>query len=552
LPRRGTLPPTYLDAIRRDRTTARSPAPLAVRRDYPSGKRAALKRDLARHYEACKREPRNRGLTAERRKNYCSRVAWTIVRRSGRYPDYPTFAKRRGKGAEMKRDHHGRFVKYRARSMAKRSHRRSHASSPRRHRRRARAVAYTHRRRRAHMVAAPAPRRRRVGAAATTSTPHRRRRRASASRRRSGSRRGGARPVIVVANSPRRRSYRRPHHARSAPLFTLGGMMTFGVGGIFGAEAADLLTRYFLGLSPTTTPLPTGVTSIASYNDVVMAAPPSLKRVAIELGVSLLGWIGGGLAARAGMSLLSLFGYGWGFGATFHLGSAIIDGYLLQPLFVGSTSTPNAIGQQMFQHEINASAARATAVAAGGTLGAPVNRAGTPVLPPQRPTTHVPAALAQLGPRRAPATLGQQASSASPCAPCSAPGVDPGKRCGCGGGCAQCQQQQQQPQPASPPAVVPMAPAAPPAQCPPGMQYVQVIDGSWACQPIPQNPQNFQPILPIPQAATSPFAAASTAASMANGTQGLGQPPAGGPFSPYQHPMMRSLLNGPSWLRRAA
>jgi hypothetical protein len=212
--------------------------------------------------------------------------------------------------------------------------------------------------------------------------------------------------VIVVANSPRMRRYRRRRHyrARTPPIFHLPGMLVFGVGGMFGAEAADMASRYWLGLDPSANPAPTlpaGITSIGQYNDLVMAAPPSLKRVGIELGVAVLGWLGGGLAARASMGLLALFGYGFGFGAAFHIGTAVIDGYLIQPLFVSNNTLSNN-GQRMYQHEFNAKTAKDAAKQGGGTLGQPgVSRNGTPVvaraLPAARPTDRVPTALATLG-----------------------------------------------------------------------------------------------------------------------------------------------------------
>lgn len=224
----------------------------------------------------------------------------------------------------------------------------------------------------------------------------------------------------------RRRRGGRSYFAKSPPIFSLGGMLSFGFGGILGAEAADLATRYWLGISPTATgALPNGqtasATTIAAYNDVVMAAPPSLKRIAIELGVSALGFIGGGLLARAGHGMLALFGYGWGFGGIFHLGTALVDGYLIQPMFTTTSSTgqvtASPMGMQMYQHEINASAARTAAQAATppGTVGTPPAAqpgAGVPVpnaqqpfrLPAGRPATHVPPSLATVG---APAPIHQ-------------------------------------------------------------------------------------------------------------------------------------------------
>lgn len=60
--------------------------PLA-RHDYP--RRAALQRDLDRYYRECLRSSTARRYpTLDRRKEYCSGVAWKRVHEVGRYRDY--------------------------------------------------------------------------------------------------------------------------------------------------------------------------------------------------------------------------------------------------------------------------------------------------------------------------------------------------------------------------------------------------------------------------------------------------------------------------------
>lgn len=441
-------------------------SPPRARKDYP--RRKALSRDLGRYYEACKLDNRAR-FHGARLKNYCAAVAWTRVRAGGRFSDYFDRPSSKEHVTTMpRRNSKGRFVK-------KHQHRAS-AAAPRRRARRARAAAarrhrvhgYTqHRKGRTVHVRRHLSR----AAAAYAAAP------ARAPRRRGGRRRGrgGGRPVIVVANAPamthRRRHPRRHYYARVPPIFSMPGMLAFGAGGIIGAEAADMGARYFLGMDPSAAnpTLPSGITSVAQYNDLVMAAPPSLKRVGIELGIAALGFIGGGLAARAGHGILALLGYGWGFGGLFHLGTALVDGYLVQPMFVSNNQLSNN-GQRMYQHEYNAKTAKDAAAAGNppGTIGAPphhgmVSRNGTPVaaaarpaqraLPAARPTMHVaPAQLATVG---QPTSATLQNMIPVDGRPVAGPGVPPksygspvgngsipagcAPDCNCGGSCAKCQ-----------------------------------------------------------------------------------------------------------------
>jgi hypothetical protein len=276
------------------------------------------------------------------------------------------------------------------------------------------------------------PRRRRRASGYTTHTgghtPHapaaaqpRRRRRRRAKRmsahapraraRRGRSRRGGARPVIVVANAPRGRGRGRRRYAKAPPMFTFGGMAVFGVGMFAGYEVANCTGRYFEGIDPSVTPaptLPSGITTVQQYNELVQAAAPSFKKTGIELLIAALGFLVGAFARGP---LLKLFGYGWGFGGLAHIGGALLDGYIIRPMFAtgaaaGTAGTLSNTGQRMWQHEQTAASAKATAVQAGGaTLGAPPGYANKQIATKVGTPAGGGQAAPQMGPRRQPPVM---------------------------------------------------------------------------------------------------------------------------------------------------
>src|SRR5579871_3969372 len=107
---------TYLDLIDEDRRAqheeaaapanrSRAPEPPKAKPGY--ARKRQLDRDLARTYERCKSQTRGRFRSTQRQRGYCAAVAWTVAKKSGRYPDYPAF---RGKEEDMKRDSRGRFL----------------------------------------------------------------------------------------------------------------------------------------------------------------------------------------------------------------------------------------------------------------------------------------------------------------------------------------------------------------------------------------------------------------------------------------------------------
>lgn len=196
-------------------------------------------------------------------------------------------------------------------------------------------------------------------------------------------------------------------------MATAGGLVIAGIGSIFGYQATDMGDRFIAGYSTTATPAPTlpkGVTSILQYNENAVAAKPGIARVGWGLGMMLLGFGGGALAPWAGMKM---FLYGWGLGATAHLGGSLITSYVMVPLF-SSNGTPTATGARLYQHEAEAEQLLnppATTTSTTQGLGAPPQNAGlfsargTPLaalgsartLPRQQPVARVPVTLAARG-----------------------------------------------------------------------------------------------------------------------------------------------------------
>lgn len=60
-----------------------------VDRSYPRWRQ--MQADMERYYSKCASSPKARRLGGSRGKEYCSRTAWMIIRRAGRYRDYPAF-----------------------------------------------------------------------------------------------------------------------------------------------------------------------------------------------------------------------------------------------------------------------------------------------------------------------------------------------------------------------------------------------------------------------------------------------------------------------------
>jgi hypothetical protein len=245
---------------------------------------------------------------------------------------------------------------------------------------------------------------------------------------------------------------RRRHTFRAPPLFTAGGMVVFGIGGLLGRQTSNMLRRLYEGMNPTTQAptLPSGITSVQQYNDLVQSVKPGLPNIGIGFGVSLLGFLGGWMAP---WPIVKLFAYGFGFGALFDIGGALIDGYVVVPLFssatqqtatTGTTTAPTAstYGQMMYQHEITAQAAQTTAagVSGGATLGAPptqhapppghvqqISRNGTPVAAAARPalpaaSARVPASLASVARTPAHAMVPRAGTTGQPAPPSTVPG----------------------------------------------------------------------------------------------------------------------------------
>jgi hypothetical protein len=367
--------PTYLEIIDRDRAAQKEHAaaprkaiPPKARPDYP--RHDAIQRDLARHYERCKGENRGRFKKGRRLKQYCSAVAWTIVRGSGKYPDYPkapkkTRAKETTAMAMPQRDpRSGKFLK-RRRGKARRRARA--AAEPRRVRRRARRVARAQRRaaaapRRRHRVGGYTMHRRgraiRVRGHVSRETPRRRRGR--------GRRRRMSTVVREMVYAPRR--YRR-RRAREAPVMRVAGTMLVGAGVLVGATAANMVHRYAMTMAapaagaaaptwPTAQSGATAVTDVNSYNDLAVSANPSMLSIGLQLGVAVAGFALGAVLPWAPVKAVML---GIGLGALGHLGVQLINAYVLEPLFSGT-----ATGTRWFAHEYKANGSFGS-----GTMGNP-------------------------------------------------------------------------------------------------------------------------------------------------------------------------------------
>ncbi len=60
-----------------------------VDRSYPRWR--SMQSDIERYYSQCAKSPKAKRLGGSRGKEYCARTAWMIIRRAGRYRDYPAF-----------------------------------------------------------------------------------------------------------------------------------------------------------------------------------------------------------------------------------------------------------------------------------------------------------------------------------------------------------------------------------------------------------------------------------------------------------------------------
>lgn len=189
---------------------------------------------------------------------------------------------------------------------------------------------------------------------------------------------------------------------------TAGGLALLGLGGLVGYQAADMLDRKLAGQqvpaagATSTFKLPTGVTSIAQYDDLIVSAKPSMGRIGAQLGLAALGFAGGALLPWAAIKMLA---YGFGFGAFFHAGGQLITQWIVAPMFQ-TNNVPSANGVEMYAHEFNANAlinppaattTTTTPAATPGTgsgpprVGAPV--AAAPALPIAQPIARMPHAL---------------------------------------------------------------------------------------------------------------------------------------------------------------
>jgi hypothetical protein len=537
-----------------------------VRPNYP--RRRELQRSLGHHYEDCKTKNAGR-FKGRRLQSYCAAVAWTIAQNDPRYRDY---FRQQPKGKTPMRRRRGRTPPRNPRTgkfMRSSRHRPKSGSEARRRRspRRYRARASTAMMPAREVRRAAAPRRRRRRARARTAYAYAPRR-----RRRRSSRRSGPKNIVVMGETHRRRRRGRRVRAHAPPLLTAGGVVVFCIGGLIGYEVTDLVDRYIASQSTaapaagTTAPaLPTGVTSVAQYNDLAVAAKPSMGRIFWGLSQIVMGF---GLGWAVPWSGLKLFFYGWGAAATFHLGGRLIDTWIVMPLLAPAAGQP---ASRLFTHETNAQAllnpsttttTTTTAGTTAGTMGAPRLPAGQPAARvPQALATHRAAQPVGLGAAVAPLNFSRaayQAIAANPnpsgfvYTPEGAPVTPPANN----------------PPPGTPPSPggstlpgsTPPATSSPPTTSPP--------NGGGMSPPMPPppagNPPWQQPCPPCSPTSAPPLQQTQqiNPGALWNGPTpccgatpcqcgNCGQPPSqtGQPSRDYRHPLFRSIMNSQ---RRAA
>jgi hypothetical protein len=421
---------SYQDVINRDRDrmapaaerASPSARPPEARRGYK--RRAAIDADLARYYEQCKRTTRGRFKSSGRQKQYCAAVAWKRVEQTGRFPDYPTFAKRTEPDAMPRRNPRtGRFVK--GSGKTSRGHRSSEAG--RRTSGRAgehRVSGYTYKR----------------GGKTVRVRPHMSRETPRTSRssggsrsrpKRSSGRRSAAPPpniaIVRVGGAGeargRGKAYSPRRYKAREPVMAGAGRVTLLVTGVtLGFMVADAIDRYLAGVPSTTAAntLPAPYASIDNpipkYNNDVVSMKPSLTRIAAQMIPAIVLFLLGGVTKGAS---LKFFLYGLGGGFTVHFVEQIVTAYVIVPMVSSSTGT----GQQMYQHEINAY--NAIANPSGGYLGAgPANRPGAygrrhglMGAPPQNSAAAPPPALPANQPARVPVVLATQPTPQPAAAP---------------------------------------------------------------------------------------------------------------------------------------
>jgi hypothetical protein len=200
---------------------------------------------------------------------------------------------------------------------------------------------------------------------------------------------------------------------RHSPSATVSGMLIYSGGGLLGIQAASLLHRAIVTVDPasTTFKLPTGVADITTYNENVVNAKPPWSSVGAQLGLAFAGGLMGWAVPWGWLKMLM---YGFSSGATLHVGTQLIDAYIVEPLIVkmgksaaaaatkAGTPVVQTRGQRYYQHEIDANNLIYPPVAASTTGDPPRDRRGAQVRALNARPTRMPSALAYAS------TLGDQ------------------------------------------------------------------------------------------------------------------------------------------------
>jgi hypothetical protein len=396
----------------------RAPNPISVDRGYP--RRASLEANLVKYYESCIRSKAAKKLTGDARKRYCAGVAWRRARESGRYADYPAFAKVQKESAmASKKKGGGKKGKLRGKAKAAflrrmaagRSKAKRKASRPKVKTTRASAPRKSARRSAAAKKAARTRKRNATAAAAHTETPKRKRksgggkkrsrseaakkaartRKRNSNRRRASARRGAAkatvrrkarrtlasRGTIVVGGKPQpvsvrvttmgEASHRRTRHSArrsggssrrtySRNPMGSGEFLAAAATAGVGLIAGELLDRWLATYAANKT-YAAGETKPATLNDATaVLTAPGVGRVAAQ-GALALAPIGAAMWVRNPLARSVLQGAAIGVGAG--LIKTLVMHFVLVKFFATkSDGSATAFGSRLLAPEASADASK--------------------------------------------------------------------------------------------------------------------------------------------------------------------------------------------------
>jgi len=139
----------------------------------------------------------------------------------------------------------------------------------------------------------------------------------------------------VVVYERRRARRRRPRHLRAhAPSYlSFGGVVLITTGTLVGWEAADLIHRMIVTAS-TQAQVPNTMESAAAFNAIVVAAKPTWASVGAQAGLAAVSF---GVGAAVPWPWLKMLLFGIGAGSFGHVGSQLLNFYVMEPLFTSNS-----------------------------------------------------------------------------------------------------------------------------------------------------------------------------------------------------------------------